>query len=539
MVKPTETAAWRKLTTHFSQIRKRHLRDMFQENPHRAEQMTVSGSGLVLDYSKNRVEAETMQLLLALAQEVGLRDEIEKMFSGQRINHTEDRSVLHVALRHPVTQPFLVDGVDLMADVHEVIMKMELLSQRIVSGDWRGLTGERIRNVVNIGIGGSDLGPVMVYDALKAYSNRDLQIRYISNVDANHLSEQLRDLEPSETLFLIASKTFTTQETMTNANSAKAWLLEELQDESAVSRHFLAISTNREKVVEFGIDPDNMLIFWDWVGGRYSLTSAIGFSLMIALGVDNFRRLLAGFHRMDTHFRTTPFAENLPVILALLGVWYNNFFGAESHAVLPYDQYLERFPAYLQQADMESNGKNRDRNGQPVSYQTGPIVWGEPGTNGQHAFFQLLHQGTKLVPCDFIGFARPLNPLGDHHEKLMANFVAQQQALAFGKDIDQLKEEAVPDHLIPYRVFDGNRPTNCIMAEKLTPETLGSLIALYEHKIFAQGVIWNIFSFDQWGVELGKQLAKNILPVLSGDAPLTDNQDSSTRRIISYLLQHR
>ncbi|MBU2645929.1 glucose-6-phosphate isomerase [bacterium] len=536
-MKTNERVEWQKLTKHYLQIKDLHLRTLFGKNPDRAAQMSLEHAGLFLDYSKNRVVEETLRLLFELARGIELEAEIERLFSGKRINQTENRSVLHMVLRNPPDKPYLVDGVDLMPEVNRVLVKMEQLARRISSGQWLGFTGKPIKNIVNIGIGGSDLGPVMVYEALKAYSNRNLVLRYISNIDATHLAEQLIDLEPDETLFLIASKTFTTQETMTNASSAKAWLLKRLGDESATGRHFIAISTNAEKVAAFGIEPENMLIFWDWVGGRYSLTSAIGFSLMIALGVENFHRLRAGFHRMDQHFRQSPLDVNMPVILGLLGVWYNNFFDAQSYAVLPYDQYLSRFPAYLQQCDMESNGKSVDRDGNRVGYQTGPIVWGEPGTNGQHAFYQLLHQGTKLVPCDFIGFAKPVNAIGIHHEILMANFVAQQKALAFGKSLQELKSENVADNLLPYRTFEGNRPSNTILAEKLTPESLGSLIALYEHKIFVQGIIWNIFSFDQWGVELGKQLAGNILPVLCGEQELAAGQDSSTHALITYLLK--
>ncbi len=501
--------------------------------------MTLNAAGLFLDYSKNRIIDKTVLLLLDLAREVELETEIEHMFAGKRINQTEDRPVLHVALRNPIGTSHIVDGVDLMPDVNEELQKMEHLSQKISMGQWMGYTGKPVKNIVNIGIGGSDLGPMMVYEALQAYTNRNLNFRFISNIDATHLTEQVRDLEADETLFLIASKTFTTQETMTNAASAKEWLLKRLKNEAAIEQHFVAISTNEEKVAEFGIKPENRLTFWDWVGGRYSLTSAIGFSLMIALGVENFHLLRKGFHSMDQHFRKASLGENIPVILGLLGVWYNNFFGAQTHAVLPYDQYLSRFPAYLQQCDMESNGKCIDRDGNAVSYQTGPIVWGEPGTNGQHAFFQLIHQGTKLVPCDFIGFAKSINPIGDHHDILMANFVAQQEALAFGKESQHLKAENIPASLIPFQTFEGNRPSNCIMAEKLSPETLGSLISLYEHKIFVQGIIWNIFSFDQWGVELGKQLAKKVLPVLNGTQSLPDAHDASTRNLLNYLLKHR
>jgi glucose-6-phosphate isomerase len=538
-MKKNKKKQWQLLSEHFGQLKNMHLRNLFMENPERADQMTLRAAGLFLDYSKNRIVDQTMRLLLDLAREVELETEIEHMFAGKRINRTENRPVLHVALRNPLGTSHVVDGVDLMLDVNEELRKMERLSQKISSHQWLGYTGKPIKNIVNIGIGGSDLGPAMVYEALQAYSNRDLNFRFISNIDATHLTEQLMNLEAEETLFLIASKTFTTQETMTNAVSAKEWLLERLENESAIAHHFIAISTNEEKVAEFGIRSENRLTFWEWVGGRYSLTSAIGLSLMIALGVENFHLLRKGFHAMDQHFRETPLAENMPVILGLLGVWYNNFFDTQTHAVLPYDQYLSRFPAYLQQSDMESNGKCMDRDGNPVSYQTGPIVWGEPGTNGQHAFFQLIHQGTKLVPCDFIGFAKPIHPMGDHHDLLMANFVAQQEALAFGQEPHQLRAENIPESLIPFRTFEGNRPSNCIMAEKLTPESLGSLISLYEHKIFVQGIIWNIFSFDQWGVELGKQLAKKILPVLKGTQSLTDAHDASTRNLLNYLLKHR
>ncbi|MBT3225853.1 MAG: glucose-6-phosphate isomerase [Deltaproteobacteria bacterium] len=538
-MKTNKKKQWRLLSEHFLQLKNIHLRKLFLENPGRAEQMTLHGAGLFLDYSKNRIVDKTVSLLLDLAREADLEAEIEHMFSGKRINQTEDRSVLHVVLRNPTGTSHFVDGVDLMLEVNAVLHKMEHMARKISSGQWLGYTGKPIKNIVNIGIGGSDLGPAMVYEALKAYSNRGLNFRFISNIDATHLTEQLMNLEADETLFLIASKTFTTQETMTNAASAREWLLKRLKNESAIEHHFIAISTNEEKVTEFGIAPENRLTLWDWVGGRYSLTSAIGFSLMIALGVENFHLLRKGFHSMDQHFQKVPLSENMPVILGLLGVWYNNFFNAQTYAVLPYDQYLSRFPAYLQQSDMESNGKCIDRDGYPVAYQTGPIVWGEPGTNGQHAFYQLIHQGTKLVPCDFIGFAKSINPTGDHHDILMANFVAQQEALAFGKEPQDLKTENIPAGLIPFRTFEGNCPSNCIMAEKLTPESLGSLISLYEHKIFVQGIIWNIFSFDQWGVELGKQLVKRILPELKGTLPISATHDASTRNLLNYLLKHR
>jgi len=538
-MKPNQLPEWAQISDHFHRIKEKHLRDLFREDPGRAKRMTMEAAGLYLDYSKNRIDSDAIQLFLRLAEAVELKRQIEEMFAGKRINKTENRSVLHVALRNPAHKPYEVDGVNLMPLVHGELKKMKTLANRILSGEWRGYTGKRIRNVINIGIGGSDLGPMMVYEALRSYANRELKVRFVSNIDSSHLIEQLRDLDPSETLFLIASKTFTTQETMTNAVSAKDWLLRDLKDRSATEQHFIAISTNRKKVTEFGINPENMLEFWDWVGGRYSLTSAIGFSLMLGLGIDHFDRLLSGFHEMDDHFRSAPLHQNMPVILGLLGIWYNNFFGAQTHAILPYDQYLSRFPAYLQQADMESNGKGVDREGNPVSYQTGPIVWGEPGTNGQHAFYQLLHQGTKLVPCDFIGFAKPVNPLGGHHQILMSNFIAQQEALAFGKLREEVAAEGVPEALLPYRTFAGNRPSNCIMAEKLTPEILGSLIALYEHKIFVQGSIWNIYSFDQWGVELGKQLAQNILPILSGTEKSDGRHDESTNKLIDFVLKHQ
>ncbi len=537
-MKTTDRQEWLALERHYAEIKDYHLRNFFAEDTERANKFSFEAAGLYLDFSKNRITEQTLQLLLKLADSMHLEREIDRMFSGERINHTEDRAVLHTALRNHSHNPILLDGKDVMPEINRVLGKMENLSTQIASGAWKGFTGKRIKNIVNIGIGGSDLGPAMVYEALKHYSNRELTLRFVSNIDATHIVEQLRGLNPEETLFLVASKTFTTQETMTNAASAKAWLLEALRDETAVRRHFIAISTNREKVRAFGTDPDNMLEFWDWVGGRYSLTSAIGFSLMMALGIVNFHKLRAGFHLMDEHFKKTSLESNLPVLMGLIGIWYNNFFGAQTQAILPYDQYLHRFPAYFQQGDMESNGKSVDRNGRTTNYQTGPIVWGEPGTNGQHAFFQLIHQGTKLIPCDFIGFIKSLNPVGDHHQKLMANFFAQQEALAFGKSMQELDQENVPKELVPYRQFEGNRPSTCILAEKLTPESLGSLIALYEQKIFVQGVIWNIFSFDQWGVELGKQLAEKILPELNKGSSSILSHDSSTNNLIVYYLNN-
>ncbi len=535
---PTNQAEWRFLEEHYKEIKDVTLKNLFQTSPDRAKKMTIESVGWYVDFSKNRITDKTLKLLIDLAKSLELEKEIEKMFSGEKINQTENRAVLHVALRNCSDTPILLEGKNVMSDVKRVLEKMENISNNIRSGKWKGYTGKSIKNIINIGIGGSDLGPLMVYEALKHYSNREFTIRYISNIDATHLSEQLYGLDAEETLFIIASKTFTTQETMTNAASAKSWLLKSLSSEYAIKHHFIALSTNREKVKAFGIDTDNMLEFWDWVGGRYSLTSAIGISLMIALGSDGFKKLLSGFHAMDLHFKNQALHRNLPVILGLIGVWYNNFFNVHTHAILPYDQYLHRFPAYLQQTDMESNGKGTDRSGKKVSYQTGPIIWGEPGTNGQHAFYQLIHQGTKLIPCDFIGFAKALNENGDHHQKLMANFFAQQEALAFGKEKKILEDENTPVDLIPYKLFEGNRPSTCLLSEKLTPESLGSLIALYEHKVFVQGVIWNIFSFDQWGVELGKQLASKILPELRKENTSPLSHDSSTNNQIAYYLKH-
>jgi glucose-6-phosphate isomerase len=529
----TTRPAWKALAAHYEQVRSLHLRQLFTDNPARGEHLAVEALGLYLDYSKNRVTDETLKLLFDLAKESGLSERREAMFRGDKINITENRAVLHVALRAPKGASILVDGKNVVPEVHAVLDAMSMFSDRIRSGDWKGHTGKRIRNVVNIGIGGSDLGPVMAYEALKHYSQRDLTFRFVSNVDGTDFAEAVLGLDPQETLFVISSKTFTTLETMTNAHTARAWLLAGLgKDESAVGKHFVAISTNADAVKKFGIDTANMFGFWDWVGGRYSMDSAIGLSTMLAVGPDNFRSMLDGFHQMDEHFRTAPFEQNLPVILGLLAVWYNDFFGAQTAAVLPYEQYLKRFPAYLQQLTMESNGKSVTLDGTPVGCDTGPIYWGEPGTNGQHSFYQLIHQGTRLIPCDFIGFCQTLNPLGRHHDILLANVFAQAEALAFGKTAEQVKAEGTPDWLVPHRVFEGNRPSNTILAERLTPEVLGKLVALYEHSVFTQGTIWNIDSFDQWGVELGKVLAQRIAPELEDKAEPKLTHDSSTNALI-------
>ena len=520
------------LKAHYEQVRGLHLRQMFAEDPARAEKFSLEACDLFLDYSKNRITDETMKLLLALTQSANLRQAIDDMFSGRKINETENRAVLHIALRNRSNTPIKVDGKDVMPAVNAVLGRMAAFSGKVRSGEWIGHTGKRIRSIVNIGIGGSDLGPVMAYEALKPYSDRQLKMKFVSNVDATHIAEAMSDLDPAETLFIISSKTFTTQETMTNAETARAWMIEALGTPACVAKHFVAVSTNTEKVSAFGIDPANMFEFWDWVGGRYSLPSAIGLSLMISIGPEYFFKMLDGYHAMDRHFAEAPFEKNMPVMLALVGIWYNNFFGAETVAILPYDQYLSRFAAYFQQGDMESNGKSVTRRGKRVNYQTGPIVWGEPGTNGQHAFYQLIHQGTKLIPCDFIGFGKPQNPLGDHHDKLMSNFFAQTEALAFGKTADEVRAEGVPEKLVPHKTFEGNRPTNSIMAGMLTPETLGQLVALYEHKIFVQGVIWDIYSFDQWGVELGKVLANKILPELKAASEPDLKHDASTNALI-------
>src|ERR1700723_1045313 len=511
----TQRAAWKALVAHHEKIQNTPLRSLFSDDPQRASRFTIEAAGLFLDYSKNRITEETRKLLLQLAEESGLVERCDAMFRGEKINITENRAVLHVALRAPKGEKIVVDGEDVVPAVHEVLDKMSAFSNRIRSGAWKGHTGKPIRNVVNIGIGGSDLGPVMAYEALKHYSERTMTFRFVSNVDGTDFAEAVQDLDPAETLFIISSKTFTTLETMTNAHTAREWVLAGLgNDESAVGKHFVAISTNAAEVKKFGIDTANMFGFWDWVGGRYSMDSAIGLSTMLAIGPDNFRSMLDGFHKMDEHFRTAPLEQNLPVILGLLAVWYNDFFGAQPAAVLPHEQYLKRFPAYLQQLTMESNGKHVTLEGAPVDYQTGPIYWGEPGTNGQHSFYQLIHQATKIIPCDFIGFCRALNPLGRHHDLLLSNIFAQAEALAFGKTPEQVKAEGTPDWLVPHRVFEGNRPSTVMLADELTPETLGKLVALYEHSVFTQGTIWNINSFDQWGVELGKGLAQRIIPVL-------------------------
>ncbi len=527
-----QSVEWQALQAHFESIRNVHLRDWFAEDPERAGRYTLEVDGLLLDYSKNRIADETLDLLTALAERAGVAAVRDAMFAGERVNTTEQRPVLHVALRNRGGTPIKVDGKDVMPDIEGVLQRMAAFASAVRSGEWKGYTGRPVRNVVNIGIGGSDLGPAMAYEALKPYSQRSLTVRFVSNVDGTHLAEALRDLDPAETLFIVASKTFITQETLTNARSARDWLLRTLQDDAAVARHFVAVSTNAERVAEFGIDTGNMFEFWDWIGGRYSLCSAIGLALMVAIGDTHFGAMLDGFHAMDRHFATAPLEQNMPVLLALLGIWYNNFFGVESHALLPYDQYLARFPAYLQQCDMESNGKSIDKQGRPVTGQTGPLVWGEPGTNGQHAFYQLLHQGTKWVPCDFIGFARSQNPVGDHQDKLMANFFAQTEALAFGKSLEDVLAEGVDPELAPHRTFEGNRPSNTLLAAHLTPFVLGQLIALYEHKVFVQGVIWGVNSFDQWGVELGKVLAGRILDELTANEEPVLDHDGSTNQLI-------
>jgi glucose-6-phosphate isomerase len=527
----TELPAWQQLLQHAARLGSVHLCDLFDQDPGRGERMVIDELGLYVDYAKHRVTAETLQLLVELAEQSRLRPQIDAMFAGEKINLTENRAVLHTALRAPRSARIYVDGVDVVPEVHAVLDKMSLFAERVRQGEWLGFTGRRIRNVVNIGIGGSDLGPVMAYEALRHYSERSLCFRFVSNVDGTDFAEAVVDLEPAETLFIVASKTFTTLETMTNAHSARRWLLAALGDERAVANHFVAVSTHATAVAQFGIDTANMFGFWDWVGGRYSMDSAIGLSTMIAIGPAQFRAMLAGFHAMDEHFRTAPFERNMPVILALLAVWYNNFLGAESIAVLPYDQYLKRFPAYLQQLTMESNGKSITLDGEPVNYPSGPIYWGEPGTNGQHSFYQLLHQGTRLVPCDFIGFCRSLNPTGGHHDLLISNIFAQGEALAFGKTTDAVRAEGTPDWLAPHRTFEGNRPSTTILADQLTPEILGKLVALYEHSVFVQGVIWQVNSFDQWGVELGKVLARQITDELSAAEPAL-HHDSSTNALI-------
>jgi len=526
-------SAWKALTAHYKVASKLHLRQLFADDPKRGQRMALDAAGLYLDYSKNRVTDETLKLLLQLAVESGLRTRIDAMFSGEKINITEKRAVLHVALRAPKDQSILVDGKNVVPEVHAVLDRMADFSNRVRSGEWKGHTGKRIRNVINIGIGGSDLGPVMAYEALKHYSERSMTFRFASNVDGTDFAEAVEDLDPAETLFIVSSKTFTTLETMTNAQTARAWSVAGLGgDEKSVAKHFVAVSTNAAEVSKFGIDTANMFGFWDWVGGRYSMDSAIGLSTMIAVGPENFRVMLSGFHEVDEHFRTAPFEANLPVLMGLLAVWNNDFLGADTVAVLPYEQYLKRFPAYLQQLTMESNGKHVTLDGKAVNKDTGPIYWGEPGTNGQHSFYQLIHQGTRLIPCDFIGFGKTLNPLGRHHDMLVANVFAQAEALAFGKTPEEVKAEGTPDWLVPHRVFEGNRPSNTILAQQLDPETLGKLVALYEHSVFTQGVVWNIDSFDQWGVELGKVLAQRIIPELENPDELVLNHDSSTNTLI-------
>ena len=533
-VKPlTGLKAWKALKTHHKQIGALHLRDLFAADPKRGEQLTVEAMGLFLDYSKNRITGETIKLLMDLARESGLQSRIDAMFRGDKINITEGRAVLHVALRAPKGSTIVVDGQNVVPEVHAVLDRMAVFCNRVRSGEWKGHTGKRIRNVINIGIGGSDLGPVMAYEALKHYSDRNLTFRFVSNVDDTDFAEAVVGLDPAETLFIVSSKTFTTLETITNAQSARAWLVKGLGgDENSVAKHFVAVSTNAEGVGKFGIDTANMFGFWDWVGGRYSMDSAIGLATMLAIGPENFHAMLDGFHQMDEHFRTTPFERNLPVLLGLLGLWYTDFFGAQTVAVLPYEQYLKRFPAYLQQLTMESNGKHVTIAGKEVGYDTSPIYWGEPGTNGQHSFYQLIHQGTRLIPCDFIAFGKSLNPIGRHHDMLLANVLAQSEALAFGKTLEQVKAEGTPDWLAPHRVFEGNRPSNTIVADRLTPQVLGKLVALYEHSVFTQGIIWQINSFDQWGVELGKVLAQRIIPELESQTEPALAHDSSTNNLI-------
>ena len=527
--------AWKDLQTHYKKVKELHLRQLFAEDPKRGERLTLEALGLFLDYSKNRITDETLKLLIKLAEESDLRGRIEAMFRGEKINLTEKRAVLHIALRAPRDESIVVDGENVVPKVHAVLDRMANFSNRVRSGEWKGHTGKRIRNMINVGIGGSDLGPVMAYEALKHYSDRAITFRFVSNIDGTDFAEAVGDLDPSETLFIISSKTFTTLETMTNAQTARAWALAGLGgDERSVAKHFVAVSTNASEVAKFGIDTANMFEFWDWVGGRYSMDSAIGLSTMVAIGPENFRAMLSGFHQMDEHFRTTPFERNLPVLMGLLSIWYNDFFGAQTVAVLPYEQYLKRFPAYLQQLTMESNGKHVTLDGRRVTYDTSPIYWGEPGTNGQHSFYQLIHQGTRLIPCDFIAFSQALNPLGRHHDMLIANVCAQTEALAFGKTPEQVEAEGTPEWLVPHRVFEGNRPSNTILAQRLTPEVLGKLVALYEHSTFTQGAIWNIDSFDQWGVELGKVLAQRIIPEIEGKTEPKLAHDSSTNNLIGY-----
>lgn len=528
----TEMPEWKELEQHYKGIKGLQLRELFAKESDRLEKMSLEACGIYLDYSKNRATAETMRLLLSLGAACGIEQAVADMFSGQKINETENRSVLHVALRNRSNSPIMVDGQDVMPGVNDVLGRMAGFANKIRAGKWRGYTGKKIRNIVNIGIGGSDLGPAMAYESLKSFSSRTLNIRFVSNVDGTHFAETVRGMDPEQTLFIVASKTFTTQETMTNAHTAREWVLNALNDEKAVEKHFVAVSTNAELVTKFGINVENMFGFWDWVGGRYSLWSAVGLPVMIGVGPENFVAMLEGAHAMDRHFAEAPLGKNMPVIMGLLSVWYNNFFGAQSHAVLPYDQYMHRFAAHLQQVDMESNGKSVDHGGRRVGYETGPVIWGEPGTNGQHAFYQLIHQGTKLIPADFIGFCKSQNRQGDHHVKLMANFIAQTEALAFGKTSEEVKFEGVADALVPHKTFEGNKPTNTIMAEELNPFTLGALVALYEHRVYVQGVIWNVYSFDQWGVELGKVLAGKVLKELEADGEPELKHDSSTNSLI-------
>jgi len=528
----SERQCWQGLSRHHEDVKDLRLRDLFAADPGRGERFVAEGAGLYLDYSKNRITDETIQLLAGLAEQSGVADRREAMFAGERINVSEDRSVLHVALRMPKSASLIVDGADVVKQVHEVLDRMAAFTERVRSGEWRGHTDRPIRNVINIGIGGSDLGPVMAYEALRHYSEREMTFRFVSNVDSTDLVEATRDLDPAETLFIVSSKTFTTLETMTNAQSAREWALSALGDERAIAKHFVAVSTNAEKVTEFGIDTDNMFGFWDWVGGRYSMDSAIGLSTMLAIGPERFHEMLAGFHALDEHFRIAPFERNLPMLMGMLAVWYADFFGAQTVGVMPYEQYLKRFPAYLQQLTMESNGKHVTLDGHHVDYETGAVFWGEPGTNGQHSFYQLIHQGTKLIPVDLIAFAKTLNPLGNHHDLLMSNVFAQAEALAFGKTEEEVRAEGTPDHIVPHRVMEGNRPTNVILAEQLTPYALGSLVALYEHSVFTQGVVWGVDSFDQWGVELGKALAVRIIPELESATEPDLQHDSSTNALI-------
>jgi glucose-6-phosphate isomerase len=545
-INPVSTEAWKRLEQHYAVMKERHMKDMFAIDPSRFSHFSLQFENILVDFSKNIITEETLDILLELAEEAQLKDAIEKMFNGEKINLRENRAVLHVALRNRSNEPVYEEGEDVMPDVNQVLDQMKAFSEKVCSGEWKGYSGQPIRHIVNIGIGGSDLGPYMVTEALKPYQREGLQVHFVSNVDGTHIAETLKKVDPETTLFMIASKTFTTQETMTNAETAKRWFLEHVQNEQEVGKHFVAISTNLEAVQKFGISEENMFVFWDWVGGRYSLWSSIGLSIACSIGFDKYLELLEGAHAMDRHFRMTHFDRNIPVVLALIGIWYVNFFGAQSEAILPYDQYMHRFPAYFQQGNMESNGKSVDRDGHPVTYQTGPVIWGEPGTNGQHAFYQLIHQGTQLIPCDFLAPAISQNPIGDHHAKLLSNFFAQTEALMNGKTLQEVVEELKADgmteaeikELAPFKVFTGNRPTNSILFRKLDPRTLGSLIALYEHKIFVQGVIWNIFSFDQWGVELGKQLAKKVLPELMGEEE-THSHDSSTNGLINAYKEMR